>query len=98
MLSAGLLLPLADFEGHMDWDGGWGILMAFAMVAFWALIIGAVVWVVRELSRNDRHAHAAAGTDPLKTLDQRLAEGTISPEDYRERRAILTGDQPPPEG
>lgn len=97
MLSTLLLLPLADFDGHMDWDGGWGILMVVAMVAFWALVIGAVVWLVRELTQSQRHARAAAETDPLKTLDQRLAEGTISPDDYRERRAILTGEQPPPE-
>lgn len=94
MVSALLFLPLADFDGHMDWDGGWGIVMVFAMIAFWALVIGVVVWLVRELSRNGRHA-GAAETDPLKTLDQRLADGSISPDDYRERRAILTGEEPP---
>ena len=93
-----LSLLLADFDGHMDWDGGWGVLMVLGMVLFWALIIAGVVWVVRELSRSPRAPHTAAtDSDPLKILDRRLAEGIMSPDDYRERRAILSGDDPPPE-
>jgi putative membrane protein len=97
MTSLLLALPLADFDGHMDWDGGWGVLMIIGMVLFWALIIGGVVWVVKELSRQRAPSASAPDGDPLRTLDRRLAEGTISPEDYRERRAILAGDEPPPE-
>lgn len=98
MTSALLSLLLADFDGHMDWDGGWSVLMVIGMVLFWGLIIAGVVWVVREISRGPRAAHdAAPDSDPLKTLDRRLAEGTISPDDYRERRAILSGDHSPPD-
>lgn len=84
-----IALPLADFEGHMDWDGGWGILMVLGMILFWGLVIAAFVWVVRELSGSRRHSATAA--DPLAILDRRLAEGALSPEEYRERREILTG-------
>jgi putative membrane protein len=86
---------LADFDGHMDWDSDWGVVMVIGMVLFWALIIAGAVLLVRELSHSRRGPREAAA-DPLKTLDQRLAEGKISPEDYRERRAILSGDEPPP--
>jgi putative membrane protein len=94
--SALLALPLADFDGHMDWDGGWWILMALAMIFFWGLVIAGIVWVVRELGNS--HRQSAAAPDPLAVLDRRLAEGAISPDEYRERRAILTGRDPGAEG
>lgn len=87
-----LALPLSDFTGHMDWNGGWWILMALGMILFWGLVIAGIVWVVRELGSS--HRHSTAAPDPLALLDHRLADGTITPEEYRERRAILTGKDP----
>jgi putative membrane protein len=78
----------ADF-GHMDLDGGWWIVMGLGMVLFWGLIIVGIVWLVRELGGTSRGSHRAP--DPLATLDHRLAAGEISPEEYRERREILSG-------
>lgn len=86
-----LAFPLADLDGHMNWDGGWWILMALGMVLFWGLVIAGIVWVVREVGS---HRHSTARPDPLAVLDHRLADGTITPEEYRERRAILTGNDP----
>jgi putative membrane protein len=85
-------LVIADFDGHMDWDGGWSAVMIVGMVLFWALVVGGAVWVVRELAGRPR----SADDDPLRLLDRRLADGTISPEDYAKRKAILTGDEPAP--
>lgn len=86
-----LTVPLADFDGHMDWDGGWWILMALGMVLFWGLVIAGIVWLVREVGS---HRDSATHPDPLAVLDHRLADGSITPEEYRERRAILTGKDP----
>ncbi len=83
-----LLLPVADFDGHMDWGGGWGLLMVIGMVLFWGVVIVGIVWLLREIG-NSKATHAKSDDDPLGTLDRRLAEGAISPDDYRERRAIL---------
>lgn len=91
-----LTLAYADFNGHMDWDGGWSVVMVVGMVLFWALLIAGIVWVVRELARGRGAEHSSADTGPLQTLDRRLAEGSISPDDYRERRAMLSGDEPAP--
>lgn len=82
---------------HMDWGGGWWVVMVIGMVIFWALVVVGIVWLVREASGH-RGFGVRRGHDPLELLDRRLAEGTISPDDYRERRAILTGSSHPPQG
>lgn len=83
------LLAQNGWGDHMDWDGGWWVAMMIGMVIFWALVALGIVWLVREMSGH--RGGGDRGDDPLALLDRRLAEGTISPEDYRERRAILTG-------
>jgi putative membrane protein len=100
---AAALLPLADLLvgqmddgdwGHMDWNGGWWIVMALGMVLFWGLVIVGIVWLVRELAGSRQAPHGSPQThDPLATLDHRLAAGEISPEEYRERRAMLGGGE-----
>lgn len=94
-LTAAALL-LADSEwGHMD--GGWWVAMVVGMVLFWSLVVVGLVWLARELTGRGRGG-LKFRQDPLELLDRRLAEGTISPEDYRERRAILTGPPPDDDG
>ena len=90
------LLVLADNDGHMDWDGGWWIVMALGMVLFWGLVIGGIVWLVREVGGS--HRHAERPPDAVELLDRRLAEGSITPDEYEERRAILTGASHRPSG
>lgn len=87
---ADLALILADLDGH-HMDGGWWLVMAVGMVLFWGLVLVGLVWLVRELA--GRHG-LRPRQDPLELLDRRLAEGTISPEDYHERRKILRGPAP----
>jgi putative membrane protein len=77
---------------HMDWDDGWWLVMMIGMVIFWALVVLGIVWLVREMSGH-RGLGGHRESDPLELLDRRLAEGTVSPDDYRERRAILTGSE-----
>lgn len=91
-------LPLADgFDGHHDWGGGWWIVMVVGMVAFWALVIGGVVWLVRELSHR-RPRRTGEGSAALEILDRRFAEGAISLEEYTERRRALLDDRDPERG
>jgi putative membrane protein len=92
LTSAALLLADSDW-GHMD--GGWWVVMMVGMVLFWGLVILGIVWLVRELA--GRGARLGREPDALELLDRRLADGTISPEDYHERRAILTDSSPPRE-
>jgi putative membrane protein len=89
------VLPLADgFDMHGDFGTGWWILMMLGMVVFWGLIIAGVIWVVRELV----HSRTMSGgvETPAALLDRRFAAGEMSTEEYRERKAVLTGEPPQP--
>lgn len=90
-----VLIPLADNDsfGHMDFGGGWWIVMGLGMILFWGLVILGIVWLVQETSGH--REQSARNNDPIAILDRRLAEGTISPEEYRQRRTALTGAPPP---
>jgi putative membrane protein len=89
------VLLLADND-HMDWDGGWWIVMVLGMALFWGLVIAGIVLIVRELGRRGQGERTGPGRDALATLDHRFAAGEISTEEYRDRRAVLRGEAPPP--
>lgn len=77
----------------MGWyhDGGGGagwLVMTLAMLAFWVLVVGAVVMLFRDTGRG-RTSAPTAPADPWQILDERFARGQIGPEEYRERRAVL---------
>jgi putative membrane protein len=71
------------------WHGwsGWGWLaMSLAMVAFWGLIVWAVVAVVRGLGGGWRRPE---GRDPEQILAKRYAAGEIDEQEYRSRLEVL---------
>lgn len=78
------------------WYGGFGVggylLMAAAMVAFWALVIFLAIALLGSLSRNRRHSTAPTlhGT-PEEILAERFARGDISEQEYHERLSVLHG-------
>ena len=81
-------LPLADSWGMHGGDVGVGWMIV--MVLFWAAIILGVVWLFRG-ALTAQSARVGPPTErPLETLDRRFAEGAITTEEYRERRAVLT--------
>jgi putative membrane protein len=76
----------------MGWyhDGvGWGgwILMTLAMVAFWALVVFAVL----ALFRGDQSSHepTAEHRDPMEILEERFARGEINEDEYHARHSVL---------
>ena len=81
----------------MMWNGGdWGwaswILMTVGMVAFWALVITAVVLAVRYLagSRGTDASLSGSGQAAAEgVLDQRFARGEIDENEYRQRLSLL---------
>lgn len=74
----------------MMWDyGNWsplaGLVMGLLMLAFWAVVIWAIVWVVRQLSSRSSTPGAR------DVLDRRFASGEIDEDEYRDRLAVLSG-------
>lgn len=78
------LIVLADTWGwhHDDAGIGWWFVMMLGMVVFWGAVIAFVVWLLRGgLERR--------GEPPEETLRRRLADGSISVEEYEQRRAAM---------
>lgn len=81
---------LADSWGwhHGDVGIGWWIVMMLGMIVFWGAIIALVVWALRKgIGSRQRE-------EPLDILRHRLAEGSITVEEYEERRATLEASGP----
>lgn len=75
----------------MGWyhDGvGWGgwLVMTLAMVAFWAMVIFAVVVLFRGATSGRQ---SSPRQDPQDILDQRFARGEIDEDEYHARSAVL---------
>ena len=87
MTSLVLINLLADSD---SWDmngAGMGGMM-IGMVLFWGAIIFGIVWFIRS---GVEHRQQRPDETALTVLDRRFAEGALSPDDYHERRNILTG-------
>ena len=76
------------------WHDGWGpgawIAMAFVMLVFWAIVVAAIVALVRS-NQGPGQGHAAVGRadDPARILDERFARGEIDADEYKQRRDLL---------
>ncbi len=74
------------YYGDMGW-GGW-LLMALVMVAFWALVVFAIVALFRGNGANS-NIETGNPTDPRQILDERFALGEIQLEEYQARKDAL---------
>lgn len=88
------LVVLADSWDMHDWGGGWWVAMMLAMLLFWGLVIVGIVWLARAGGLGDRSSGAGKGA--MEILDERLAAGDISIEEYERRREILAGKRSSP--
>ncbi|AVV47910.1 hypothetical protein C6376_35860 [Streptomyces sp. P3] len=69
---------------------GWGWFgMSIGMVAFWALVVTALVLGFRAVNRPYEHTHAPAVPTPQQILAERFARGEIDEEEYRRRLGVL---------
>jgi putative membrane protein len=72
-----------------DWHWGWGWGMGLSMILFWALIIVAIVALVRWLNGRDRAGDDQRSEKPLDVLKRRYARGEIDKEEFHERKRVL---------
>lgn len=71
---------------HGEMGSGWWIVMMVGMVAFWAIVIYGIVWLVQQAARGTRGSER---TSPRELLDERLARGEIDVEEHARRAAAL---------
>ncbi len=69
---------------------GWVGIGAVHMLLFWALIILAIVVLVKYLSRNSSGYDRPQRT-PLDILKERYARGEIDKQEFEEKKRDLTG-------
>lgn len=83
-------MPMWWYDGGGMWWGGW-----ILMLVFWLVVIGAIVLLIRTLTRpgppRREEPGAPARPSPTDILDERFARGEIDEREYRSRRAVLTG-------
>lgn len=74
------------------WGGGvhwWGWLLGtIGMIAFWALIICAVWYIVSGPTRRPPN-HPGLQSNAKRVLDERLARGEIDTDEYRRLLAVM---------
>jgi putative membrane protein len=83
-----MVMMMFWYGGHWAWwQGG---LMWLGMIVFWGLLIWAAYAVITNLVRKP--GPSARGDDARRILDQRLATGEISPEEYQRLRDLIGSD------
>jgi putative membrane protein len=82
------LLVFADTWDMHDGGGGWWVVMLLGMLLFWGLVIAGIVWIVR-VGAGPRAPDSARSARDV--LDERLAAGDMSVEEYERRRDLLSG-------
>jgi putative membrane protein len=75
----------------MWWNGGAGwagwLLMSVGMVAFWFLVIIAIMALLPGVQGDHRGPEPK---DALRVLDEQLARGELEVQDYSTRRELLS--------
>ena len=79
---------LCDY-GNMGMHWGMGLGWLF-FIAFWALVVAALVLVVKKLMSQTRTAGGPPQQTPLEILQSRYARGEIEREEYEQKRRDLT--------
>ncbi len=76
----------------MWWQDGMGgsgwIVMTLTMLAFWSLVVFAVIAIFRS-DRDARDELAPRERDPERILDERFARGEIDVDEYHARQTAL---------
>jgi uncharacterized membrane protein len=67
---------------------GW-FFMSLAMLAFWVALIALLVWAVQSFSRGAEIKQPPSTA--MVILEERLARGEISPEDFIHKKQLIQG-------
>lgn len=77
----------------MMWSNGMGwtgwLIMSLTALAFWALVVFAVVALFRGARNDTSPRRRGEDDDARQILDQRFARGEIDADEYHARREVL---------
>jgi len=91
LISAAALMPAlasAKMMGYYGWSmmSGWGIFGLIINVVFWALIIWAVIALVRWAARGQKDMrHWRDEDSAVRILKERYAKGEINKQEFEEK-------------
>ena len=71
---------------HRSWGAGDWLVMSLMMLIFWGALVAGAVWFVR----NARRPLEPSTTGARQILDEKLARGEVTEEEYLRRRDLLT--------
>jgi putative membrane protein len=77
------------YHDGLGW-GGW-LLMTVMMLAFWALVIVAVVAIFRGIGKSNYQDERPSRRTALDILQERFARGEIDADEYDARAQVLQG-------
>lgn len=102
MTTSAIMMSLQDqrWWDHMWGSTGWGWGWMMFMMAFWAVVLALLVWMLVRFSRGRSHfdgwTDRPAGGDPAEeVLRERYARGEIDREMYRRMLGDLRGGSSP---
>jgi putative membrane protein len=72
-------------DWHHDGPGWWIVFVPL----FWILVLGGIVFLLRARGPWGPPRFAGHRETAIEVLDRRYAQGEISLDEYRERRAVL---------
>ena len=75
------------YYGHMF---GWGLGGGVMMLIFWAAIILFIVWIVKEVRRND--SKDIVSRSALDILKERYAKGEINKQEFEEKKKDVNNE------
>jgi putative membrane protein len=77
---------MGDMGGWWGWGMGFGWI---SMILFWALVVFAIVAIVRWLMPQPLGGASHRDRTPLEVLQERYARGEIDREEYEQKRQDL---------
>lgn len=81
---------MMGWNNYMGW-GGW-MTMTIGMVAFWGLVIFAVIAIFGRNRNGTSSAQQPSERTPQQLLDERFARGEIDADEYHARQKALRGE------